>query len=93
MLGARTFAFRDPRLQELLFRYRARNWPDTLQPAERERWDGYRRARLADGTALSEHSFTSYFAEIATLRETYPDRGDVLDALATWGRDLQSELA
>lgn len=93
MLGARTFAFRDPRLQELLFRYRARNWPDTLQPAERERWDGYRRARLADGTVLSEHSFTSYFAEIATLREAYPDRGDVLDALATWGRDLQSELA
>ncbi|HEY4555867.1 MAG TPA: exodeoxyribonuclease I, partial [Lysobacter sp.] len=38
-LGARTFAFRDGRLAELLFRYRARNWPESLAPAERERWD------------------------------------------------------
>ena len=29
-LGQREFPFRDPRYPELLFRYRARNWPDTL---------------------------------------------------------------
>ena len=35
-LGAREFGFRDARLPELLFRYRARNWPQTLT-AERTR--------------------------------------------------------
>ncbi len=45
-LAARTFGFKDPRLAELLFRYRARNWPDTLSIDERTRWDDYRRLRL-----------------------------------------------
>jgi exodeoxyribonuclease-1 len=31
-------AFADERLEELLFRYRARNFPDTLNDAELERW-------------------------------------------------------
>ncbi|TDK22472.1 exodeoxyribonuclease I [Luteimonas aestuarii] len=92
-LGTRTFGFRDPRMGELLFRYRARNWPATLSAEERARWNDYRRVRLADGTTMSEHSFTTFFAEIATLRETHPDRRDVLDALDGWGRDLQGSLA
>src|SRR5690606_30608139 len=37
--------FRDPRLPELLFRYRARNYPQTLDAGERTRWDDYRRRR------------------------------------------------
>ena len=28
----------DARLPEMLFRYRARNWPDTLSAGERRRW-------------------------------------------------------
>ena len=39
-------AFQDPRLDELFFRYRARNWPETLSPAERERWARHCRDRL-----------------------------------------------
>ncbi|WP_114417070.1 exodeoxyribonuclease I [Marinospirillum perlucidum] len=34
--------FEDPRLDEMLFRYRARNWPETLTSSERERWDEFR---------------------------------------------------
>jgi len=30
--------FQDPRLDEMLFRYRARNYPDLLDQAETERW-------------------------------------------------------
>ncbi|OLK15612.1 exonuclease I, partial [Xanthomonas oryzae pv. oryzae] len=40
--------FRDPRLIELLFRYRARNWPQTLSFDEQERWNAYRRQRLLE---------------------------------------------
>ncbi|WP_430462656.1 exodeoxyribonuclease I [Thalassolituus sp. LLYu03] len=38
--------FADPRGEEMLFRYRARNFPDTLNEDERERWEQHRRARL-----------------------------------------------
>ncbi|MGB6189773.1 MAG: exodeoxyribonuclease I [Aeromonas molluscorum] len=38
LLGEREFAFSDKRLPELLFRYRARNWPQTLSEPELKRW-------------------------------------------------------
>jgi len=37
-LRDRRFAFSDPRLPELLFRYRARNWPEILNDTERLEW-------------------------------------------------------
>ncbi|MBB5016252.1 exodeoxyribonuclease I [Rehaibacterium terrae] len=94
-LGQVPFPFVDPRYTELLFRYRARNWPDTLTPDERARWDEYRRRRLSTDLGLSEHTFDSYFAEIAELRAASPDDGRVqtlMDALQSWGLDLQRSL-
>lgn len=94
-LGSRAFEFRDARLPELLFRYRARNWPDSLDAAERERWDDYRRRRLIDGSGLSEYGFDGYFAEIQSLRTTHAGDGVrlvLLDQLEHWGRELRSEL-
>ena len=94
-LGARAFAFRDGRLPELLFRYRARNWPQTLSPAERQRWDDYRRQRLQQDSGLSEYTFDGYFAEIAALRATHAGDGArqvLLDRLESWGRELQAGL-
>ncbi|TZF91007.1 exodeoxyribonuclease I [Cognatilysobacter lacus] len=94
-LGAATFDFKDARLPELLFRYRARNWDEGLGSDERQRWNAYRRQRLSDN-AQSEHSFTSYFDEVQALRDARGDEPgvrDLLDRLDAWGRDLQSELA
>jgi exodeoxyribonuclease-1 len=94
-LGSTDFHFADPRLPELLFRYRARNWNDSLDAADRARWDGYRRERLAD-TRCSEYSFPGYFDEIGTLRAQHVGDarvGGLLDALGSWGRELQSEIA
>ncbi|WP_374011750.1 exodeoxyribonuclease I [Pseudoxanthomonas koreensis] len=94
-LGTRVFDFRDARLPELLFRYRARNWPDTLAPTERERWDDYRRHRLGDDSGLSEYGLSGYFAEIAALRASHAGDGGkqvLLDQLEQWGRDLQDGL-
>ena len=45
-LAGATLEFADERLPELLFRYRARNYPETLNPAERQRWRDFCRARL-----------------------------------------------
>ncbi|MFT4631572.1 MAG: exodeoxyribonuclease-1 [Candidatus Azotimanducaceae bacterium] len=44
--------FQDPRLPEMLFRYRARNFPDTLGESERETWDLWRRQQWADNERL-----------------------------------------
>ena len=37
--------FDDPRLETLVFRYRARNFPEALTAAEQDRWRGYCRGR------------------------------------------------
>ena len=86
--------FTDPRYRELLFRYRARNWPELLDVDESKRWNDYRRMRLHSDDRLSEHSFSAYFAEIEILRATHGP-GPVqalLDSLEAWGRELQREL-
>ena len=86
--------FKDPRYPELLFRYRARNWPDTLDAVESDRWNAWRRQRLHRDSGLSEYSFASYFETITALRASRaagPDQA-LLDALEIWGRELQIAL-
>ena len=48
-LAGKRPAFQDPRLEELLFRYRARNWPQTLDDGEQARWLQHCQARLHEG--------------------------------------------
>lgn len=94
-LGAREFGFQDPRLPELLFRYRARNWPQTLSAAERERWDAYRRLRLCEDRGLSEYGFERHRAEIDALRLAHAGDGRVqalLDQAQAWAETLEAEL-
>jgi exodeoxyribonuclease-1 len=95
-LGRSAFGFRDARLPELLFRYRARNWPDTLSVSERARWNDYRRLRLRDERGLSEYSFDTFRSEISALRTTHAEDGDkqvLLDQLEAWGREVEASLA
>ncbi|MDR7098745.1 exodeoxyribonuclease-1 [Lysobacter niabensis] len=95
-LGMKTFGFRDTRLPELLFRYRARNWPDTLSTDERAQWNDYRRRRLRDEGGLSEYSFESFRAEITALRMANAGNGAkqvLLDQLDTWGLEIEASLA
>lgn len=45
-LGEHEVRFEDERLPEMLFRYRARNYPATLDGEEMERWEQFRSQRL-----------------------------------------------
>jgi len=45
-LGEQEVRFEDERLPEMLFRYRARNYPATLDGEEMERWEQFRSQRL-----------------------------------------------
>ena len=76
----------------MLFRYRARNWPDTLNADEADRWNEFRRERLTVHTEATALTLPDYFAEIAQLRAapaTRPDQFALLDRLEAWGRELE----
>ena len=74
-------SFDDARLQELLFRYRARNFPDTLSETEMEHWEQHRAARLYEG-AGGARTVDQLFGEIDALSETADERAEnILGAL------------
>lgn len=81
--------FSDDRLNELLFRYRARLWPDTLDADERRRWEQYRYRRLVADPELATIRLDEYRRELAELAGARADRIDVLDALAEWPERIQ----
>ena len=55
-LGRVNLPFRDSRLPEMLFRYRARNYPETLNETENTKWREFCRSRLEDPEALEKFS-------------------------------------
>lgn len=69
--------FDDDRLEELLFRYRARNFAETLTPEERERWEAHRAARLLEGEG-GARNVDALFAQIDALSETADERGEAI---------------
>jgi len=85
--------FDDPRLEELLFRYRARNFPATLTDSEALRWHEHRAARLFDG-AGGARTLEKLFNEIDTLAETADERGEeILAALYDYAEAIAPETA
>jgi exodeoxyribonuclease-1 len=52
--------FADERLRTLYFRYRARNWPESLDAKEQEQWRHFCEARLLEGQFGNELTFAKY---------------------------------
>ncbi len=75
-LAGQTWMFDDPRLPELLFRYRARNYPHTLDGEERARWLEFCRQRLLDPGLGAPHTLGSFqqALEDALKSTTEPQR-------------------
>jgi len=73
--------FDDGRLEELFFRYRARNFPESLSPQDARRWEAHCMARLIEGEG-GACKVDDYFAEIDQLAKTADERAeDILGAL------------
>ena len=81
-LATASVAFDDARLNEILFRYRARNFPETLSPEEAQHWEDHRAARLFDG-AGGARTIAQLFEQIDQLQEEADDERtqDILGAL------------
>jgi exodeoxyribonuclease-1 len=71
----------------MLFRYRARNWPDTLSREERQRWDTYRKQRLTGKDAGSSITLDDFGRQLAQIMVD-PALGErekaILSQLADW---------
>lgn len=90
-LGGLDLVFDDRRLPEMLFRYRARNWPETLTAEERDRWEEFRRARLLEPDGGGSITLAEYRKRIEALRrdpQTPEDKLSLLDELARWGEQI-----
>ncbi len=66
-LARTTYPFRDSRLPEMLFRYRARNYPESLSDAERAQWEEYRFQRLTEPGAGGSLCMEAYQETIESL--------------------------
>jgi exodeoxyribonuclease-1 len=85
--------FDDPRLEEMLFRYRARNFPAALNESEAQRWHEHCAARLFEG-ASGARTLEKLFIEIDTLAETTDERGEtILAALYDYAEAIAPETA
>ena len=74
-------AFDDMRLGELLWRYRARSFPQSLSTEETRRWEAHRVARLMEG-AGGALTIQALFDDMDKLAETADEREEaVLGAL------------
>jgi|SRR6185437_13173921 len=93
-LGARDFGFADPKYDELLFRYRARNWPETLSDNERARWLTHCRDNLTKETPLTTLTLEQYEDEVARFRNEHPvgEKQALLDRLAAWAGELRTAI-
>jgi exodeoxyribonuclease-1 len=83
-------AFDDPRLDELVWRWRARNFPATLSAEERARWQQHCAARLYGG-AGGALTLAAYQQRIDALAEAHADDERalaLLEALADWGEQV-----
>jgi exodeoxyribonuclease-1 len=89
-LNADQFRFSDTRLQTLLLRYKARNYPDSLNEHERSQWFDFCHTRLSDGEPgiLSCDQLKMRIREIDETQELNKNQKIVLQQLYRYAEDL-----
>jgi len=86
-LGGHLWSFQDKRLPLMLFRYRARNFPDTLSMEEARAWDQDRKTRLIEASDPAYFTLSDFRISMHELREqkkSEPEAMRILDKLDAW---------
>lgn len=90
-LSQQHFVFEDARLNELLFRYRARHFPESLSAEEQLQWQEFRYQRLTDpewGASIT----LDHYQEIIQQRLAAPglseQQAHILQQLLDYGDDI-----
>ncbi len=90
-LGLLQHETQNPKLKTQLFRYRARNFPHTLNDTEVQAWQAHRRERLTDPHSPGSLTLEPYLFEIeqlANLHRDNPERTAILRALYQYAENL-----
>lgn len=90
--------FKDSRLSQLLPRYKARNFPKSLNTIERESWESYRSKRILKGIngQLSLEQFATRLAELSAVKSDDDNAQYLLQELQLYAESiapLPEELA
>ncbi|HSB98142.1 MAG TPA: exodeoxyribonuclease I [Spongiibacteraceae bacterium] len=94
-LARQTFIFEDKRLPELLWRYRARNFPQTLSNEERQEWAQFCARRLTDpaaGAGIVLDDYRRRLTELNTAAESEQQKL-LLTHLADYAETLLNSAA
>ncbi|SFM42366.1 exodeoxyribonuclease I [Marinobacter zhejiangensis] len=89
-LGELDVKFDDGRLSEMLFRYRARNYPQSLLSEEQEQWEQFRQQRLMQ-PKKGWRSLEEYFKllqQLAADPDLPPAKQHILEELHLYGESL-----
>ena len=88
-LGQFEGMFSDVRYNELLFRYRARHYPQTLNADEKAQWHEFVTRKLDFDTGVASLTLEQYQDLVTALQagERDPARRKILDALAAWPQE------
>jgi len=89
------YPFDDPRLNEMVFRYRARNYPETLEADELARWKKFKIQRLRNLDQGNTFSLTDFFKDLTERLSSkdLPERDKkILYELDRYGKTLIEQL-
>ncbi|QXI29915.1 exodeoxyribonuclease I [Pseudomonas vanderleydeniana] len=92
-LAREQWPFDDERLPELLFRYRARNFPGSLSEEEQERWQTFCRQRLSESSWGAPNTLGQFQEALtSSLCNATPEQAQVLEEWQRHARYLCSRF-
>ncbi len=90
-LATQQFHFQDQRLDELLFRYRARNAPETLSAAEKAAWQDHKRQQFFEPDSGSSLLYKDYQEQVQRLKQA-GQNPELLQQIERWVEQLMTSL-
>ena len=88
-LGQQSWPFADERLPELLFRYRARNFPQTLNSDEQQQWQLFCQQRLLNAEMGAPITLADFYQQMDEAGDSLSE--EQLQLLSEW-REYAGEL-
>lgn len=87
-----SFRYEDKRMSEMLFRYRARNYPNTLTGVEWERWREFCFKQLTSATSDASVTFTTYQQALNDISPNNAAQQAIKQALLDYAHDKCRQL-
>lgn len=84
--------FQDPRLATMLFRYKARNFPEILNEADQQSWQAYCREAMLSPDKGSSLTLQSFEQRVDELSKAHPEKMPILQELNAYAQDKKRQL-